>query len=230
MDINANQKINQKIKLRVAQAGMVVYLVITLPLLALFLCNPHCRNTFLNIASHYRSKLDSVRSVHIGDSITAGGGHWSLRLYGLPFDAINLAGNGYTVAQIRNQVSVALTYKPEMISVLGGTNDVLDPRFDLDYTMQQYDKLLSEIETTGVKCIVTLTPYQTNQSKLKMITAINKKLIDLATLYGCATINLNPEIAPDGVLLPQYTSDGTHLSEAAYDIWADRIADLMTSP
>ena len=87
----------------VCGVGVLGYFLISLPLITLFILNPTCRSTFLNIAAHYRGKVSPIRTVHIGDSITSGGGQWSLRLSGSPIDAYDLAGNGYTVRQVRGQ-------------------------------------------------------------------------------------------------------------------------------
>lgn len=116
------------------------YVVLTLPLLVLFAWSPICRSTFLNIAAHYRAKVSPLRTVHIGDSITSGGGQWSLRLSGSPIDAYNLAGNGYTVQQVRGQLARAIGYSPNAICVLAGTGDFFDLRFDPDFTASQYER------------------------------------------------------------------------------------------
>jgi lysophospholipase L1-like esterase len=41
-------------------------------------------------------------------------------------------------------------------------------------------------------------------------------------------LDLNSEIAPNQVLLPQYTRDGIHLSGAGYLVWRDRIRALLS--
>ena len=46
-------------------------------------------------------------------------------------------------------------------------------------------------------------------------------------LEGATILNLNNTIAPQGTLLNQYTTDGTHLNEAAYDAWASMVKATM---
>lgn len=204
--------------------GFCVYAVATLPLLILFLWNPTCQNTFLNLTAHYRSKIDPVTTVHIGDSITAGGGgHWSTLVGGFPLDAYNLAGNGYTVDQIKHQVSKALAYSPDCICVMGGTNDLFDPRYNADYTIAAYDEMLTDIQAAGVSCIVTLVPYQNSELKRLQIDELNQRIAAIATKHECAVIDLNPLLAPEGILMSEYTTDGTHFSDAAYFIWGSQI-------
>lgn len=96
------------------------YILVSLPLVVAFAANQYFSIEFFNISSHYRAKLARQRSVHVGDSITAGG-HWSLLLSSLPFDSINLSGNGYTIRQIQDQVHKALAYNPEAVVIMAGT-------------------------------------------------------------------------------------------------------------
>lgn len=209
----------------------VAYIISSLPLVILFLRNLHFRNTFLDMATHYFAKIRNVETVHVGDSIMAGGGHWSSRLFGLPFNSINLAGNGYTVAQTRGQVLKGLSYNPETIFVLAGTNDIVDPiKFDLNTTMEQYDALLADIKQAGVNCVVTLIPYQSHTVWRDRINQMNSRLTNLAASHNCGVIDLNPHLAPKQVLLPHYTSDGTHFTEPALKIWTNHKADLLSSP
>lgn len=212
----------------IGRMTLCLYGLATLPLLILFLWNPTCQNTFLNLSSHYLSKIDPIRTVHIGDSITSGGGgHWSTIIGGYPLDAYNLAGNGYTVDQIKHQVPKALEYSPEWIGVMGGTNDIFDPRYDIDYTIASYNDLLAEIHAAKIQCVVTLVPYQAADSKRTQIDELNQRVSAIADNYRCQIIDLNPLLAPDGKLLPQYTTDGTHFTDAAYSVWGSQLKLAM---
>ena len=203
---------------------LCVYVLSTLPLLTLFLWNRTCQNTFLNLSAHYRSRIFPLTTVHIGDSFTArGGGYWSTYIGGLPLDAYNLAGNGYTVEQIKHQVAKALAYSPACICVMGGTNDLYDQRYDVDYTIAAYRDLLKEIKNADVFCIVTLIPYQNSNQKQLQIDELNRRITAIAEEHDCAVIDLNPILAPDGILLSKYTTDGTHLTYAAYYVWGSEI-------
>lgn len=207
---------------------LIAYVVTSLPLVVLFLWNRTVRSTFLNIAAHYGSKVHDVRSLHVGDSLTAGGGQWSGRLSGTPLNAINLAGNGYTVSQVRHQLQAGLRYKPTYVCVLAGTNNVCNPYYNEDITVQQYRELMYQLQFANVRVIVTLVPYQASNLHQAAITRLNNRIRKVAHVPNCQIIDLNPTIAPDGHLLPKYTTDGIHFTDAAYDIWA-RILDSTMS-
>jgi lysophospholipase L1-like esterase len=209
---------------RIVRVAAVAYVVATLPFAVLFVWSPHYRSVSLDLVSHYRAKLDPVRSVHIGDSITAGGGaYWSVRIFGTPLDSVNLAGNGYTVAQIKHQVAKALAYEPEYICVMGGTNDLFDPRYDIEFTVDSYESLITEIRDAGVTCVVTLVPHRAVADKQEEIDLLNLRIATVAKTHDCTVIDLNPVVAPDKILLPGYTTDGTHFTDAAYIAWSDMI-------
>lgn len=54
--------------------ALSAYFILSSPLFIMFVYNHHFRHVFFNLTSHYRAKIISPRSVHVGDSITAGGG------------------------------------------------------------------------------------------------------------------------------------------------------------
>jgi len=207
---------------------LVAYLIICTPLAVLFFWNAHVNNTVLNITTHYLSKFRDISSVHIGDSLTAGGGaYWSIRISGKPFDSYNLAGNGYTVRQIYSQVAKALKYQPNYVVVMGGTNDLFDERFSLAHSINWYQKILADLTKARVGCIITLIPYQSNEKKKIAVSSFNKKIREISAGYSCKVIDLNKTLAPTGVLLEEFTTDGTHFTEAAYDAWADEISRVI---
>lgn len=199
------------------RAAVACYVLATLPIVILTAWNPTLRHTFVNTAAHYRSRVASVRAVFIGDSLTAG--------MGRSINSINLAGSGYTVEQIRQQVPRALSYRPEVIYVMGGTNDLFDSRYDLEFTVASYDAMLSEIQAANVQCIVqcivTLVPYHATTERRQRIDELNARITQLAHKRGCRVVDLNPLLAPHGTLLPQYTTDGTHFSREAYRVWTE---------
>ena len=141
----------------------------------------------------------------------------------MPLDSVNLAGNGYTVTQIKNQVSKALAYSPEFIFVTGGTNDLFDPRYDIEFTINSYRLLISEIRDAGATCVVTLVPHRALADKQDQIDSLNLRIATIAKQQNCLVIDLNPILAPDKTLLPRYTTDGTHFTDAAYIVWSDMI-------
>jgi hypothetical protein len=140
----------------IALAALSIYSVLALPIVLLFAGNWIFRYHFFNLMAHYRSKIKQPYTLHAGDSITAGAGHWALLLDNSPFSSITLAENGYTVRQITSQVSAAKQYRPKVISIMAGTNDIFHPRYRLQDVLLDYKEMLKTAEDAAERCIVTL--------------------------------------------------------------------------
>ena len=205
----------------------ILYMGVTLPLLALFLVNPTIRNNNLNIAAHYRSKVVPIDTVFIGDSITAGGGQWSFRIHKSPLNAYNLARSGAMMGQINKQADKAIAYSPDAICILGGTNDVFDKRYDINHTVAELDDLLTKVSKANIACIVTLVPYTRSANAANAIKALNHRIETICNRHNAKVIDLNPTIAPENVLLRQYSIDEVHFSEAGYDVWSEKIREMI---
>ena len=221
-------KTKKKVLRKSALLGIfILYVVVTLPILALFLVNPTVRNNNLNIAAHYRSKVVPIDTVFIGDSITAGGGQWSFRIHKTPLNAYNLASSGATMGQISKQADEAIAYSPEAICILGGTNDVFDKRYDIDHTIAEFDDLLTKVSKANIACIVTLVPYTRSANAANTIKTLNHRIETICNRHNAKVIDLNPTIAPENVLLRQYSTDQVHFSEAGYDVWSQKIREMI---
>ncbi len=85
-----------------------------------------------------------------------------------------------------------------------------------------------ELKSTEYILVVTLIPMLSDSKSSVVAAAFNEKIIELKNQFGFQVIDLNPIIAPKGVLLPEYTIDGVHLSELAYKKWARRIKEEIS--
>jgi hypothetical protein len=206
---------------------LCLYGIFALPLVIHFAGNHHFRHVFYNLVAHCRVKLIPPRTVHVGDSITSAGGHWSFLLGTTPFDSINLAGDGYMVSQVRSQVRKALGYRPAVILVKAGVNDVMSLVYDEKAVLSDFLAITKEIAASSSQCLVTLPTKLRDPDKSQSIAALNARLMAVLPAAGCQVVDLNPDLAPDGELLERFTSDGVHLSPKAYRLWADRLKPLL---
>ena len=60
----------------------------------MFFKSEYVRYLNYNLLAHRNEKLLGSNIVFVGESITAGGRNWSMRLGGNPFGSINLTGSG----------------------------------------------------------------------------------------------------------------------------------------
>ncbi len=208
---------------RITRWMIGAYCVLTLPLVFVAVKSEYVRFVGLQMVTNWKGKLIGLSSAYVGDSIAASGRNW-----GTAFDAINLAGNGYTVWQVEGQLEKAQRYSPEKIFILAGTNDILGRRpFDLRQFEVDYSRLLDRALGMKAEIYVTLIPLTARSEANEMILLANQSIVEMAALRGVPTIDLNPTIAPNGILLPQFTSDGVHFNDAAHSVWRAELDAVM---
>jgi lysophospholipase L1-like esterase len=153
--------------------------------------------------------------VFIGDSITAGGRSFN------DVTSINLATNGLQTYQVAANLSMALAYRPQHVVVMAGTNDAIEGPIDRREIQGLWEHICAE-----ARVVVTLVPpsrSSTLNAKLDELNVIarevcnsrNRPVISLAGLRG-----------PDGLIQEQYTTDGVHLTPAAYAVWRAELRNL----
>lgn len=206
---------------------LVIWLVISLPVMAILAFNEYDRFVLLETCVHWRGKFQPIDYVFIGDSITAGGRNWGWRLKHNPLAARNLGESGYMVWQVKGELGQALRYHPKWIFVLAGTNDSFSRWGINEATIADYREIIQSIQNAHAKAIVTLVPYQAADNNSAEIAEFNRSLEQLCKEQNAIVVDLNPLIAPAGHLLPQYTSDGVHFSEAAYSIWEKKLREVI---
>ncbi len=62
-----------------------------------------------------------------------------------------------------------------------------------------------------------------------MIDEVNAFLQELAKSKKIAYIDINPQLSENKRLKKQFTTDGVHLTEVAYNIWAEEIKKVLNS-
>jgi lysophospholipase L1-like esterase len=213
----------------IAKAILVLWLVITLPVMTVLAFNEYDRFILMETCVHWRGKFQPIDYVFIGDSITAGGRNWGWRLKHNPLAARNLGESGLMVWQVREELDQAFRYHPKWIFVLAGTNDLFSRDGINDGTVDDYRAMLRSIKNAHARPVVTLVPYQESEEKKDEITKFNDQLRQLCKEENVTVVDLNPDIAPNGILLPQYTGDGTHFTQAAYSIWQKKLRDIIAT-
>jgi len=208
-------------------------LFITLPTVLILAGSDNLRFTFIEKIGR---KLSKPRLVFLGDSLTLGGGNWSLRL-GNPADfSVRTEGvSGGTILALQNSVDRAIASKPERIFLLAGTNDIVGRDFfgrsEKEVLQDGYEHLseyLLEIQEAGIDPILTLIPYTQHPGHNEKIAAFNARLRGFAAQHDIQVFDLNPELAPDGLLQERFAlPDGVHLAPPAYEVWAAEARKLL---
>ncbi|MES2989591.1 MAG: GDSL-type esterase/lipase family protein [Pseudomonadota bacterium] len=177
------------------------------------------RLAYVTSLTNMRASFIQPRYVQLGDSITAGGGVWGWRLGLDPFSAVTLARGGSTTRQINALAAPLSALKPCTIYILAGSNDVGDPRQTRANFLIDYEQLLGTAAHSGATIVATLIPPVTDPAQSARAATFNSSLRALLASRKIRTIDLWPMLAENGVMKPEYTTDGVHFSEAAYAIW-----------
>lgn len=168
--------------------------------------------------------------VFIGDSLTEDGGVWAFRIGRYGLDTWNLAQGGLTTQQIgEGQARRAAELKPRYAFLMAGINDGDKTASGVAESFAHYRDMLELLRRAGVEPIVQLTLYRRDEPAPDFVDGLNTRLADYARQNGLVVVDLNPALSRDRSLLPQYSRDGTHLTEAAYEVWAAEVRRVLAA-
>jgi lysophospholipase L1-like esterase len=205
----------------------IVASCVALAVLSPIAANEQLRFQYMQTVLDYVAKVVPPRLVFLGDSNTAAGGNWGWRVLGNPISAINLGVSNYTIRQVAFMAPRAVEYRPSVVAVMAGTNDILVNHASVEQIMSVFD--FHALARAHVKSIVTLIPLSSEARFTPEIEAANAVIREVATRRGAAVIDLNSFIAAGGRLEPEMTVDGVHLSAKGLNIWADQIGKTLAA-
>ena len=113
----------------------------------------------------------------------------------LPFGYANLAVRGRTLSDVVGpQLDTALTLGPDLVSMVGGGNDLLRPSVDLDGLAAELEEAVVRIRATGADVLLA-SPTDTRAAglfkALRGRHAVHTaNLFTIAQRHGCAVLNL----------------------------------------
>jgi lysophospholipase L1-like esterase len=142
----------------------------------------------------------------------------------------NLAVRGRKVAQIRaEQLEPALALDPDLASVVGGLNDILRPRVDLDLVGADLDGMVSALRARGAAVVGMTFPDPARimpaaRPVRARVLAFNSVLREIAARRGMVLVDLEQK----GVVDPRlWSPDRLHANGAGHQRIADSIAEAL---
>jgi lysophospholipase L1-like esterase len=171
----------------------------------------------------------SVKFVTLGDSLTVWPttGPWPSRL-DAEDSTLVLAHNagvaGNTTAQMLARFSKDVThYKPQVLFVLGGTND-LGHGVPQATIIANLRSIILTARAQKIRVFMMTVPPQTKPSSA--ITSLNRAIIHLANSYQIVVVDIYTVLATtSGAYQSKYTSDGLHFN----DLGAQTVANAVYS-
>ena len=179
--------------------------------------------------------IDPTRFVALGDSFTEGLGDpypdgswrgWADRVAqglaaGHPQLAYaNLAVRGRLVGQIVDeQVPAALTLRPTLVSLQGGTNDMLRPAFDADLIADRLREGTAMLTAAGARVVLMTGGDPSGRGRLARrllpkVVVLNTRIREIAHDHGAVLVDLWRESWDADAL---WSEDRLHLSSAGHE-------------
>ncbi len=167
--------------------------------------------------------------VALGDSLTAwpSDAPWPSRLDAedANLTLVNNAGvPGDTTADMRARLnSDVFAYKPEVLFILGGTND-LGHSISQATTIANLRAIIVAANARGIRITLLTIPPDSSRYMAAEIDSLNAAIVRLANSYKLMVIDINTPLSTStGVYVPKYTSDGLHFSELGAQVVANAV-------
>ena len=167
----------------------------------------------------------------IGDSLT----EWfDLASY---FPEISISNEGIagdTTYGVLERIHAIMNNPADMIFLMIGINDVFNGFLKEDIIENQ-QLIIEEIQTQSTQSeLIVQSLLPVNETMMgspnylnNLIRHINKVLKEHCDARGVTYLNLYPVFLADKQMKKKYTTDGGHLSEAGYQLWAEKLQALL---
>ena len=211
------------------------------------LCVIHFNLLFAQDAKSYETEIYKSRTaqfkseglpqnsiVFFGNSLTQGG-QWDK--YFPDQHPVNRGIIGDNTEGALARLSEIIEAAPVKLFILTGVNDISQDHKN-DYICKNINEIIRQVKEKSPETIIyvqsllpinnTFGRYKRLINKEKQIEKLNKQLAKLCKKEKIKFINLYPLfLQTKHVLNPIYTTDGLHLNEAGYEIWVNRIRELV---
>lgn len=146
----------------------------------------------------------------------------------------NLAIRGRLSAQIRDeQLEPALAMEPDLASIVGGVNDVLRPKFDIDVVSGHLEAMCSAFREKATTVLVMTLPDLSSSMRVARIfserlAAHNQAIRDVAAQTGATLVDMAVELAeydPRG-----WSPDRLHANDVGHQYLMWGAADALGLP
>ena len=163
---------------------------------------------------------DTAKILMVGNSITYQG-NWKQILR--RDDVINYGIPGYTTEQLSWTIKNFTKLHPKVVFLEGGINDLtlgISPK----RVYQNQVKVIDSLFAHDIVPVVQATLYQNpSADKNKKVKKVNAMISRYCSEHQIDYLDLNSVLSTDGYLKKELTTDGTHLKQPAYDLWAELI-------
>lgn len=156
--------------------------------------------------------------VALGDSLTAWptDGPWPSRLDAEDAN-LRMLNNAGVPGDLTSQMlarlnSDVLAYKPEVLFILGGTND-LGRNVSQATTIANLRSIIVAAKAKGIRIFLMTIPPNSSSGMASDIDSLNAAITHLGNIYTLVVIDIHTPLSQaNGTYVPKYTSDGLHFT------------------
>ena len=170
---------------------------------------------------------EKITIIMFGDSITKGG-DWATLLG--RSDVKNSGFPGFTTSHLVWLLKEnVIDLKPRVCFLEGGINDI-GVGIPLERTKSNYRSLIDGLKEHQIVPVVQSILYQQDNPASKVqVDSLNSYLNAYCQSKGVYYLDLNTKLSSLAGLKAKYTTDGTHINQEAYGIWATEVRNLLKS-
>jgi len=208
-------------------ASLALHAAVTAPALVLLLGSSSIRSVLYQDV--LAPRFGEPQIVFIGDSLTQYAGIWAFRIGRYDLNTWNLGQSGLTTRQIlHSQARRIAARRPKIAFLMAGINDEDKSPAGADASFAHYREMLDTLRRAGTVPVIQLTLYRVDEPTPDFIDRLNGNLRLYAERNGLSVIDLNRSLSRDRSLLPAFSTDGVHLNEQAYRIWATQVRAVLS--
>lgn len=160
----------------------------------------------------------------LGDE-TVQNGPWP-QLLARPGEVGNFGIAGDTTAGLDKRLATALPLGPRVVVMIGANDH--DAGMSAAESRAHFGRILQHLRGRDVFVFATpLTAFSWRNERLLVLNRAERDLCAAAT--GCHFVDMNPALMRGGVVAPDNTVDGIHLSLAGYRTWAAQIEGALSA-
>lgn len=167
---------------------------------------------------------NNIDVIMLGDSIT-GRGDWKTLFENLV--VLNFGVDGDTTTGILSRVHKVVEIEPKVVVLTVGIND-LCISVPLEDVFENYKKIVEKIKSKNIKLILNAVLITQMPAINKKVKIFNEMIKNYAKENNIVFTEINSAFANDKELLREdLTTDGLHLGQKAYKVWAYRLKSVI---
>ncbi len=169
---------------------------------------------------HYQATI-----VMDGNSLTQMG-YWESLLSRT--DVVNSGRGGFTTSHFLNLLKTdVLDHHPKICFLEGGGND-FSVGVPINRSISNYERIVDTLKKYNVIPVLQSTVYSNSDTlNNRKVDSLNTLVKELARQKQVDYLELNDVLAANGFLKTEYTTDGTHLTDIAYPLWAKKVKAIL---